>query len=885
MMKVSNRKCIRKLSFKTLCASRTRNLIAVLAIALTALLFTSLFTVALSLNSSYQTYTFRTLGGYSHGSFKDVNEEQIAALSAHPKVKETAKRSVIGYCEDGIFAKAPAEVSYMDSNNMKWSYCVPTVGREAQRGKEITMDTKALELLGAAPELGTQVELTYKTGDQEQKGALRTDTFTLVGFWEYDNLSPVHFINISEEYAKQVTADLTAEGLKPLRTDLSVMLASSMNIRGVMEEIDTDLGYQWENQGEDNCVRIGVNWGYTASQLASGFDAGIVFGVIAFLALVAFTGYLIIYNIFQISVAGDIRFFGLLKTIGVTPRQLRRIIRQQALFLSLIGIPAGLLGGYAIGAVLTPYILEQTTLGSVSSTISASPVIFIGSAVFSLVTVIISCNRPGRMAAKVSPVEAAKYTEVTNTKKKRRTTRGAKIYQMAFANLGRNKRKTILVMLSLSLSVVLLTILSFFVGGFDMEKYIKKQTCADFIAGPTQYFRFQGDRKEAEMKASDIEEIRRNTKQTVSGSGYALTGYRPQCFISADIWKEQMSHYISEKEIAASLNRQIHRDGLIAATALIEGLDESLFEKLTVVEGDLAPLFDPDSNAIAICVNQDDYGNVDEGPYPAVGDLFPVAYVEEFQYLDSRTGEPCKEGTPEEYLQEDILRSRDVDYTVCALVIMPHSMSFRFSTADGFEAVLPMPRLRADSGREPQAMFYLFDTPDAAAEGEAESYLAGLTAGDFSELMYESKATVREEFKNFQNMFLLLGSMLCFIVGFVGILNFFNAIMTGILSRRHEFAVLESIGMTRRQLKNMLVFEGMFYALGSAALSLGLSIVLSPLVGNLMEQMFWFFTYRFTFVPSVLTMPVFLLLGWLIPLLLYRSTVKSSVVERLRETE
>ena len=62
---------------------------------------------------------------------------------------------------------------------------------------------------------------------------------------------------------------------------------------------------------------------------------------------------------FQISVAGDIRFYGLLKTIGTTPRQLKRIIRQQALLLCLIGIPAGLLLGYGIGAVLMPVVLHS----------------------------------------------------------------------------------------------------------------------------------------------------------------------------------------------------------------------------------------------------------------------------------------------------------------------------------------------------------------------------------------------------------------------------------------------------------------------------------------------------------------------------------------------
>ena len=97
----------------------------------------------------------------------------------------------------------------------------------------------------------------------------------------------------------------------------------------------------WDSYTDPNSVRIGVNWGYTSSQLESQLEPELMVAIAAFLLLVIFTGYLIIYNIFQISVAGDIRFYGLLKTIGTTPRQLKRIIRQQALLLCLIGIPAG----------------------------------------------------------------------------------------------------------------------------------------------------------------------------------------------------------------------------------------------------------------------------------------------------------------------------------------------------------------------------------------------------------------------------------------------------------------------------------------------------------------------------------------------------------------
>ena len=229
-MNVKNRGCIRRLSFKTLLASRKRNLIAIVAIALTTLLFTSLFTIVLSINETNQNYQFRSVGTYAHGSFKDVDEAQIKTLSAHPKVKAAGRRTVIGLCISGVFAKDYGEVSFMDGNTAKWSYAQPEVGRMPKNGKEITMDTKSLALLGVTPELGAEVTLTYSLTDKNQLGRDVTDTFTLVGWWEYDELLAVHFLNVSQDYVNHIEAMAISEGMEPFRTDLSVMLSSSLDI-------------------------------------------------------------------------------------------------------------------------------------------------------------------------------------------------------------------------------------------------------------------------------------------------------------------------------------------------------------------------------------------------------------------------------------------------------------------------------------------------------------------------------------------------------------------------------------------------------------------------------------------------------------------------------
>ena len=132
-------------------------------------------------------------------------------------------------------------------------------------------------------------------------------------------------------------------------------------------------------------------------------------------------------------------------------------------------------------------------------------------------------------------------------------------------------------------------------------------------------------------------------------------------------------------------------------------------------------------------------------------------------------------------------------------------------------------------------------------------------------------------------MFLLLGGALSFIVGLVGILNFFNAVLTGIIARQRELAVLQSIGMTGRQLRTMLIWEGLLYALGAAGLALLLTLILGPVAFRAIEGLFWFFTYRLTLTPFLLVIPLFALLGTGIPVLTGRAAARHTIVERLRE--
>ena len=888
-MNVSNWNCIRNLSWKSLWAAKTRNIVAVLAIALTTVLFTSLFTIALSINEGFQQSNFRQVGGFSHGGFKYLTEEQFYELREDPLIDQWGLRRFVGMPTEVPFNKSHVEVGYSDANQAHWMYCDPVEGRLPPEGtNEAATDTHVLELLGVKPELGAEFSVTFQVD-----GTPVTETFTLCGWWEYDEAIVANHILIPLSRAEAI---LTQAGVISGQSkdgmtgswNMDVMLKSgSRHIERDLDQILANYGYQSESMDKEGFIRTGVNWGYTGAQLSESMDPTTVLAIAAMVVLIVFTGYLIIYNVFQISVAGDIRFYGLLKTIGTTPRQLRRIIRYQALALSLGGIPLGLAAGWAVGSWLTPVIVKR--LNGVVAVTSASPAIFLISALFALVTVLISCRRPGRLAGKVSPVEAVRYTEGAGKtgKARRRTGQGkVSLLGMAWANLGRSRGKTVLTITSLALAVVLLTVTVIFTGSFDMDKYIANFTASDFIVADAGQFQTGGDSFNADMALPQtvVDQIDAQGGITEGGKIYGKTSAVEE-FVTEEYFRASKGWWGTPEQLDSRIHfTDRNEEGLLVDSAQLYGMEPFALDHLKVLEGDLSKLYEPGGRYVAAVYNEDDYGSAEmDSHWARLGDTVTLRYVEEYEYYNPDTGEvyPDDMDLSQVNWVSRAVKYRDVEYQVAALVTVPLAFSYRYFGADEF--ILNDQTFIQDSGTD-CAMYYAFNTTEEANPA-MESFLADYTENVDPQFDYESKASYAAEFAGMRSMFSLLGGALSFIVALVGVLNFFNAIFTGIMVRRREFAVLQSIGMTGKQLKTMLVYEGLFYALGAVAAALILAVVFSPLLGVAMSSLFWFVTYRFTVVPILAVLPAFALLGVLVPLVVYRSVAKRTIVERLRETE
>lgn len=858
MFQNNNGAVVSHLAKRSLYANKRRNLIAVIAIALTGVLFTTLFTIGIGTAETLQSQTMRQAGTYGHAMLKCITKEQYNKIKEQPSVKKISYRLFVADSVDNPeFSKRNVELSYMDDAALQMSFCEPTEGMRPQKENEVIADSKTLDLLGVPHKIGAKVPLTYTV-----KGGKMEKEFVLSGWWESDPLIDAGFVVVSKPYVDSNTSKLVNTYQKNYSyagvINSYLLFDNSINLAGKLHKAITDSGYDWENKQASNYIQSNVNWAYNSTGILSGPTS--IIAALAALLLIVFTGYLIIYNIFQISVKNDIRFYGMLKTIGTTGRQIRSMIRRQALLLSAIGIPIGLIAGYLIGKLLVPVVLSATNAdANAGITVSLNPLIFIGSALFVLITVFISAAKPGKIAAGISPIEALKFENGgVPVKGNRESKYGGKLYRMAFSNLGRNKRRTVLSIVSMSLSLILLNTMFTLSQGFDMNKYLSRFVDTDFLIGNANYFNELKKFRTADDQLSEsfINAVMEQPGFEEGGRLYydvdtehASIDYGRFTPVSDSGGKEATDEHGNTIKLAQDGKPMLGLYGLedlpLYDMEILEGEQDKpvLMEKLKtgkyIIEG----------------IYADNYGNADmkKLSHYSIGDTITI-------HVDGKSH------------TYELLAKAKQNYRTNSNRIWD-DFGFYLPASEYLKIV-----------EKPALMTYAFNVADGK-ESDMEQFIETYTEQKEPAMDYESKQTVAGEFNGYRSAVLMVGSVLSFLTGLIGIINFINSMIAGILARRREFAVLQSVGMTGKQLRQMLRTEGFYYAIGAMLLSLFAGTacsfyIVKPIVGSL-----WFFSYHFVLWPLLVIYPILIVTALIIPVVSYKSTVRQSIVERLRETE
>ena len=846
----TNRPVIKKLAGRYFKSSKSRNVIAVIAIILTSILFTTIFTLGSGLLDTIQDQNIRKAGGDGHAALSYISDDIFDEIKDNELIDRISYTKCVSYrLHNAGLEKWRAEMWYMDDTALEFGRYEPTTGRTLEAENEIMVDTETLKALGVPAELGATVPLEY-----EIKGETYTTDFVLCGFWETDSLSNIGRLIVSKAFI-DVNSDLLAYTY-PVDNDYSGVVVAYIMFKGngaiepKLNQLLSEAGYTCDTmggiRGDENYINAGVNPAYQGSSLLEN-PFMLVSGIVGVL-LIMMTGYLIIYNIFQISVIQDIQSYGQLKTLGTTRRQIKKLISKQVIRLSCIGIPIGLLIGFFIGRSLVPFLMNGTAYTAAAGIkVSVNPLIFIGSAIFAWITVYISVRKPAKIAGTVSPVEAIRYTENDTSAFKgkkaitKKSTHGAQIYRMALANLGRNKKRTILVIVSMTLSLVLFNTVFTLSSGFDIDKYVSKFLNKDFIISSADYFQYRFDRSDAELSQTFIHAVQ---QEDAYADGGELSTVR--------VLEEFFS---VESETIVNHNKDKAGNPHVS----LYGADDFLLKSMEVIEGEIDWEALHSGKYVLYGLQSDDNGNIIQDQSVQVGDVL------RFHHSTADGLNSTMDAT--------------VDLTVMAKVRINNSVDTHRQTG-GTNFYMPTDNFKPLC-TDPHVVNFSFNVKPGQ-EMAMEDFLTSYTENIEPGMDYESKQTYVNSFHDLTSMIITIGGALSVIIGLIGITNFINSMLTSIITRKKEFAMLQSIGMTGKQLKSMLACEGLYYAIGTILASAFFGTLFSLIIVQGIANSIWFFTYRFVIWPMLVIYPFLLAVTIIIPSILYREIAKTSIIERLR---
>ena len=470
LFKKENNPAVQKLTRRTTAASRSRNIYVIAAIALTTLLISFVFSIGMSYLKSSELQQIRLMGTTAHAAVTNPTDEQVKKLKTLPYVKTVGLQYNTALIENTPkMSSMTLTLHWYDKTEWR-EFHVPAAshitGRYPEKYNEIMVPLWVLHNMGINnPQIGMKIPLNFFLGDERKVSQRKI--FVLSGYYTeymYIRSGNTDSILVSEEFAQKSGNCVQKNGA------VSVAYKDKTHINQYNEQLVQDLSLTKDQKVKTVPMYEKRETGSSAAAFA--FAAVIIF-------LMA-TGYLLIYNVLYISVSKDIRFYGLLKTIGAAPGQLKKIVISQALHLASIGIPIGLAAGAILSFAVVPMALGMFNMET-GAEVSFSPVIFLGAVFFALMTTLIGAAKPARIAAKISPLEALRFTGVYTQRKQKHSQNGGKLYRMAWRNIFRNRKRASVVFVSLFSGITAFMVVITLVYSMDTDNYIASYVKNDFI--------------------------------------------------------------------------------------------------------------------------------------------------------------------------------------------------------------------------------------------------------------------------------------------------------------------------------------------------------------------------------------------------------------------
>ena len=625
--------------------------------------------------------------------------------------------------------------------------------------------------------------------------------------------------------------------------------------------------------------------------------------------LIAYGSISLIYNSFSISISERIRQFGIMRSIGASDRQIRRMVLFEAFLLAIIGIVLGIIVGcVGIGVTLAwvqnNFIVNITNKVGVGLRLVISPLPILIAVMICLVTTIVAAYIPAYKAIHKSAIEAIRQSDEIIIKPNEVKT--SKLTQklfgfagvMATKNFKRNKRKYRSTILSLALSVIL------FISAASLTQYVNRmlliQSSNDHKMN-VMYNAYTDEQEDVTQRFNVIKAIPEIQNIAITQKIFD-EAYIQRNYIASEYWTAENQQYLRRIKDAVGVNVELVfvDDDAFKNLCKQNKIDSSSYFDKNSPKGLLynhviqqfiredkgitrdVSVIDTNANNVPMFVREykqiEGYASLHE-PYIKDGKqyylFYPIEYIEEmkgYENLDMRKAKL--------YPVEEI----DIDIPLVAGTQIKENLF----TLSRNTMQLIYPRSMATT---------LFENTDT-------SYIQRLSNPEIG-IQTDNHASVAQQLEKIQKdngwsadriydfdrerqnnrMFILVINVFSYgfilLIGVISIANVFNTISTNIILRRKEFAMLRSVGMSEKGFQKMLNYECLIYGGRSLAIGLPISFIFSFFIHHVINQMVQV-DYFIPYISVLLAIAMVFVVVFITMLYTTRKIRRNNVIEELR---
>lgn len=800
----------------------------ILAVFLSAFMLFSVFTVGVTYVQMYRIQNIRMNGCDADAILYGVTEAQREVCEQNPDIKAAGICAVAGYVEETKEDETP-DVGLMWADAVYWEMMEPArdwmEGKYPEEADELMVTRKALKECGMENlEVGDSFAMTYGTPNGKE-----TKTFRISGMWDGYGTKKVFYV--SETFYGQTGYQLSDVSSGRYYMDFD---------RLIMTGKEQDAFIESMNLGKQQALFFFADLGLSVQLLAG--MAGIVLTT-------CLCAYLLIYNIMYLSVGGNVRYYGLLQTIGMTERQVRQFMYRQAAWIGGLGIAGGVLLGSVVSVILIPVVVEllgiQTeTAGKIR--VAFHPAILLITVLLTGVTVWAAARKPAQKAAAISPIEALGYRPGSGRKRTHRTQKGRLLWRMAMEQVGKDRKKTAVVMLSLSVSLSVFLCIVTLLESQTARTIISNYMDMDLVIRNDTLRKDDHDKWKQLLDQEFLADIEKNegVKEVHPFLSVEITVSWEPGF--ADIWMEEA--YAMWMSVPYEQDRKEYQEYPENFGSFLVGIDEETFD----------------------CLNEALDTPVDREAF--LGGKVCVLYRNSLDFqTDDLKG---KKVTCAEYADArnartfEIAGLTDENYYIGPMLGMPPTIIVSDRVVRDF---VPEPFVYK-AGVRYQKEYDESAEADMLALMQESPY-----AKDFS---CDSKIDEAESIEEAQGGMMELGAGIVFILAVIGIMNYVNITAGNIQSRQMELAVMESVGMTGKQMRRMLILEGLIFAAGALALTAAIGLPVTYIIYQSMN--YRDIAFGIPPAPVLGAVVLILVICGNVPLAAYKNLEKrGSLIERI----